>query len=139
VTSHIDAAVSAARARLNRLTAAETAAAVEDGALLVDIRPVQDRLQHGEIPGAFIMERIVLEWRLDPTCDYRLEEATDPDRMVIIFCNEGYASSLTAAAMLDLGRTNATDLIGGFHAWAGAGLPVIESRATEQPHLLLKH
>ena len=116
-----------ARARLRRVTPRQAhAAAQELHALLVDIRPAAQRAEHGEIPGALIIERNVLEWRLDPASDARLPEAAY-DRPVLIFCQEGYASSLAAEALLDLGLPLATDIDGGFRAWREAGLPTTTS------------
>ncbi|GIF15219.1 rhodanese-like domain-containing protein [Actinoplanes teichomyceticus] len=114
-----------ARARLVRLSPAETDAAVRDGAVLIDIRPAAQRAEHGEIPGALIIERNVLEWRLDPRSDARLPFADRYDLQVIITCQEGYTSSLAAAALQDLGLHRATDLAGGFAAWRAAGLPTV--------------
>lgn len=111
-----------ARSRLRRLGPHETAAAVARGALLVDIRPAAQRRREGEVPGAVVIERNVLEWRLDPASDARLPEA-GYDVQVVVMCSEGYTSSLAAAALQDLGVRRATDLRGGFAAWAGAGLP----------------
>jgi len=112
-----------ARARLRRLDPRDAAAAVGDGALLVDIRPGWQRLDEGTVPGALVIERNHLEWRLDPTSDARITEATDHDRQWIVLCSEGYTSSLAAAALQDLGLHRATDVDGGFRAWAAAGLP----------------
>jgi rhodanese-related sulfurtransferase len=112
-----------ARARLHRLDPPDAAAAVDDGALLVDIRPGWQRLDEGTVPGALVIERNHLEWRLDPTSDARIAEATDHDRQWIVLCSEGYTSSLAAAALQDLGLHRATDVDGGFRAWAAAGLP----------------
>ena len=94
-----------------------------DGAVLVDIRPQAQRRQEGEIPGALVIERNVLEWRLDPTSPHRVRHATDHDVQVIVFCSEGYTSSLAAASLLELGLARATDMAGGYHAWLRAGLP----------------
>ena len=116
-----------ARSRLDRLGPAEAWAAVRDGALLVDIRPQAQRAAEGEVPGALIIERNVLEWRLDPASDARLPEAGSYDLRVIVMCSAGYTSSLAAASLQDLGLSAATDLDGGFQAWARAGLPVKES------------
>jgi rhodanese-related sulfurtransferase len=113
-----------ARSRLDRLGPAEAWVAMRDGALLVDIRPQAQRAAEGEVPGALIIERNVLEWRLDPASDARLPEAGSYDLRVIVMCSEGYTSSLAAAALQDLGLAAATDLDGGFQAWARAGLPV---------------
>jgi ADP-ribose pyrophosphatase YjhB (NUDIX family)/rhodanese-related sulfurtransferase len=97
-------------------------AAVADGALLVDIRPVEQRRRDGEVPGAVVIERNVAEWRLDPASEWRHPELTSADRPVIVLCNEGYQSSLVAAAALDLGCTSVTDVDGGYQAWKAAGL-----------------
>ncbi|WP_438862149.1 rhodanese-like domain-containing protein [Paractinoplanes aksuensis] len=118
-----------ARTRLTRVGPLETAAAVGRGAVLVDIRPAAQRAQYGEIPGAVIIERNVLEWRLDPRSDARLPFADSYDLEVIVTCQEGYTSSLAAAALQDLGLHRATDLNGGFAAWRDAGLPTIPSPA----------
>ncbi|MBF5000847.1 rhodanese-like domain-containing protein [Nocardia sp. BSTN01] len=112
-----------ARAGLNRVKPVTAAHRAAEGALVVDIRPYADRLAEGEIPGAVVVERIVLEWRLDPGGAHRLPDLTS-DTEVIIVCNEGYASSLAAADAQRLGLGRATDLIGGFRAWKAAGLPV---------------
>ena len=120
----IDDLLAAARSRLRRLSPQETFAAVERGAVLIDIRPAAQRAEFGEIPGAVIIERNVLEWRLDPRSDARLPFADSYDLEVIVTCQEGYTSSLAAAALQDLGLSRATDLAGGFAAWRAAGLPV---------------
>jgi len=119
----IDNVLAAARARLDRLTAREAYESLRHGAVLVDIRPESNRHTEGEIVGALVIERNVLEWRLDPTSDTRLPIA-DYDLPVVVVCNEGYTSSLAAAALQELGIRHATDLIGGFRAWRAAGLPV---------------
>ena len=114
-----------ARAGLDRVSPEAAAAAARDGALLVDIRPVTLREADGEIPGALVIDRNVLEWRLAPASDHRIPEVSD-DKVVIIVCDEGYASSLAAATLQELGLPRATDLIGGFQAWKERGLPVTE-------------
>jgi rhodanese-related sulfurtransferase len=119
----IDEILAGARARLSRLDPAATADAIRDGAVLVDIRPAAQRAEHGEIPGAVVIERNVLEWRLDPRSDARLPFADSYDLAVVITCQEGYTSSLAAASLQDLGLHRATDLDGGFAAWRAAGLP----------------
>lgn len=119
----IDAVLADARARLTRLTPREAYEAVADGAVLVDIRPSDAREIEGNIPGALVVHRNVLEWRLDPSSDACLPLARY-DLQVIVFCNEGFTSSLAAAALLDLGVHRATDLTGGYRAWRAAGLPV---------------
>lgn len=121
--STIDQLLEAARARLVRLSPPEAHDAAGRGAMLVDIRPAAQRSAEGEIPGALIIDRNVLEWRLDPASSARLPEASAYDRQIVIVCAEGYASSLAAAALHDLGLSCATDVIGGFRAWRAAGLP----------------
>jgi rhodanese-related sulfurtransferase len=121
----IDEILAAARARLRRLGPLEVRDATARGAILVDIRPAAQRAEFGEIPGALIIERNVLEWRLDPRSDARLPVADRYDLEVIVTCQEGYTSSLAAASLQDLGLSRATDLAGGFAAWKAAGLPVV--------------
>jgi rhodanese-related sulfurtransferase/mannose-6-phosphate isomerase-like protein (cupin superfamily) len=122
----IEQMLAAARARLRRLSADEAHEAVATTrAILVDIRPEGQRAIEGSIPGALIVERNVLEWRLDPTSSARLPVATDHNLHVVVFCSEGYTSSLAAAALKDLGLWRATDLVGGFNAWRAAGLPTV--------------
>lgn len=119
--SRIDGMLEAARARLHRLSADEVPAALRDGAYLVDIRPAAQRAQEGEVPGALVIERNVLEWRCDPTSDARLPEAVDDNVQWVIVCSQGYTSSLAAASLIDLGLHRATDVIGGYQALAAAG------------------
>jgi rhodanese-related sulfurtransferase len=120
----IDELLAEARARIVRVDPHEAAARVAAGAVLVDIRPVAQRRREGEVPGALTIERNVLEWRFDPASDARLPEATGYDVDVVVLCQEGYTSSLAADALRSLGLHRATDVIGGFAAWAAAGLPV---------------
>jgi len=123
--STIDQLLSAARARLRRLSPHEAYEAVVEGeGILVDIRPESQRRREGSIAGALVVERNVLEWRFDPASSARLPVATDYDLQAIVFCSEGYASSLAAAALKDLGLWRATDMVGGFQAWRAAGLPI---------------
>lgn len=122
----IDQMLAAARARLHRLEARDAAEAWEAGALLVDIRPGWQRAEEGEIPGALLIERNHLEWRLDPTSGSKIDQAVDHDVAVVVVCSEGYTSSLAAASLQDLGLHRATDLVGGFHAWRAAGLPTTD-------------
>lgn len=119
----VDQMLAQARSRLRRLTPTQAHEALAAGALLVDIRPGWQRTEEGEVPGAVVVERNHLEWRLDPECDARLPQATDYDVQVIVLCSEGYTSSLAAASLQDLGLHNATDVIGGFRAWVAQGLP----------------
>jgi len=120
----IDEVVERARRRLVRVTPEQAAGELAQGALMVDIRTESDRAAEGEIPGAIVIDRTVLEWRLDPTSPSRLEQAKDHQVRVIVVCAEGYSSSLAAASLQDIGLVNATDVIGGFEAWKSAGLPI---------------
>ncbi len=133
--SRIDLLLSAARARLDRLTPDEARHEIEDGAVLVDIRPAAQRAEFGEVPGALVVERNVLEWRFDPTSPAALALADD-DLRVVVLCQEGYTSSLAAAALRDVGVRRATDVIGGYAAWVASvdpdrspGRPAQPSRA----------
>jgi rhodanese-related sulfurtransferase len=117
-TSRIDALLATARARLVRVEPADLDAALAAGALVVDLRPAMDRRVEGSLPGAVVVERNVMEWRLDPTSPDALPIAREGRRVVLV-CNEGYASSLAAATLVDLG-VDATDLVGGFRAWAAS-------------------
>ena len=112
------------RSSLTRVSAQEAAQLGDAGALLVDIRPFEQRSRDGEIPGALVIDRNVLEWRLDPASPHRVSEIDGYDQLIIVVCNEGYASSLAAKSLQDLGLRRATDLIDGFVAWRAAGLPV---------------
>jgi rhodanese-related sulfurtransferase len=119
----IDEILADARSRLRRLDPESAHLACRGGALLVDIRPAAQRAAYGSVPGALIIERNVLEWRLDPRSDARLPQAVGYDVPVVVLCQEGYTSSLAAAALKDLGLHRATDVVGGFAAWRLAGLP----------------
>lgn len=120
----VEKLLDAARARLKRVTPEQASAEHARGALLVDIRTGEQRSRGGRIPGALLIDRTVLEWRLDPSSPSRAPEATRTHTRVIVICEEGYSSSLAAASLLDLGLTNVTDVIGGFEAWRAGGLPV---------------
>jgi rhodanese-related sulfurtransferase len=115
----IDDVLAAARGRLDRLTPAEARAAWQSGAIVVDIRPQAQRAAAGELAFALAIERNVLEWRFDPGCEARLPIAAY-DLRVIVLCQEGYTSSLAAAALQELGIRHATDVIGGYAAWREA-------------------
>ncbi|WP_229401957.1 rhodanese-like domain-containing protein [Micromonospora okii] len=121
----IDQILAAARARLRRLDPEQAHVAYREGALLVDIRPAAQRAAQGTVPGALTVERNVLEWRFDPRCPARLPQAVGYDLPVMILCQEGYTSSLAAAALQDIGLHRATDVVGGFAAWRIAGLPAL--------------
>ncbi|MFD8725196.1 rhodanese-related sulfurtransferase [Streptomyces sp. Ag109_O5-1] len=121
----IDELLERVRAGYRRIGAHEAYGAAQAGeALLVDIRYAALRERDGVIPGALVIERNELEWRLDPQGSHKTPEATGHDLQVVVICNEGYASSLAAASLHQLGLRRATDLIGGFQAWKAAGLPV---------------
>lgn len=112
----IDDILDEARSRLHRLAAEDLADEVADGAVVVDIRPAAQRAAEGDVPGALVVERNVLEWRADPTSDARIPEAVDHDVRWIVVCQQGYTSSLAAAALQDLGLHRATDVVGGQEA-----------------------
>jgi len=122
----IDELLERVRVDLDRVEAADAFEAAQAGeALLVDIRYAALRDRDGLIPGALVVERNELEWRLDPQGSHRAPEATSHDLRVVVICNEGYASSLAAVSLRQLGLRRATDLVGGFQAWRAAGLPVM--------------
>ena len=127
--SGVDRLLAEARELLARVDAAQAREILRDGGLLIDIRPAAQRAEFGEVPGALIVERNNLEWRLDPHGSHRLPEADDADRTVVIMCQAGYASSLAAASLVKLGRPHTTDLDGGFVAWKAAGLPTLPPTA----------
>ncbi|MFD6998622.1 rhodanese-like domain-containing protein [Streptomyces mirabilis] len=121
----IDTLLERVREGLDRVEAEEAYSAAQAGeALLVDIRYAALRERDGLIPGALVVERNELEWRLDPQGSHRAPEATSHELRVVVVCNEGYASSLAAVSLHQLGLHRATDLVGGFQAWKAAGLPV---------------
>ncbi len=121
--SAIDRLLADARAGLDRVDPADLADEVAAGALVIDTRPLEQRQRDGELAGAVVLDRNVLEWRLDPTSPFRISEVTSADQRIVIVCNEGYSSSLAAATLRRLGLTRATDLVGGFQALrAGTGL-----------------
>jgi rhodanese-related sulfurtransferase len=120
----IDELLERVREGLDRIGPQEAFEAAADGALLVDIRYAALRERDGLIPGALVVERNELEWRLDPQGSHRAPEAAGHDLRVVVICNEGYASSLAAASLQQLGLHRATDLAGGFQAWKAEGLPV---------------
>jgi rhodanese-related sulfurtransferase len=118
----VDRLLAEARVGLDRVAAEDLDAELAAGALVVDIRPIDQRTRDGELPGALVVPRNVLEWRLDPTSPHRLPVA-DECRRVIVMCDEGYSSSLAAATLRQLGLADATDLVGGFQAWLELGRP----------------
>ena len=125
----VDELLAQARATLpDRPSPAEALHAQANGALLIDIRGDDQRHEHGLIPGAIVLPRNCLEWRCDPASEWRHPAITRRDVHIILICDQGYQSSLAAATLQQLGLTHATDLDGGFTAWAAAGLPVIGPR-----------
>jgi rhodanese-related sulfurtransferase len=127
----VDALLAEARTRYARVDVRQAYDEVHNhGAVLVDTRIAGQRAADGTVPGALVVERNHLEWRFDPECDARLPEAAGYDVRIILLCDEGYASSLAAASLLDLGLFRATDVVGGFQAWRAAGLPVVAPEDT---------
>ena len=120
----IDDLLAASRSRLRRLSAAEALAATRHGAVIVDIRPQEQRRRTGVVPGALYFPRNHLEWRIDPTSEWAHPAVSDPETLIVLMCNEGYATSLAAVALHDIGFTRATDMIDGFDGWRAAGLPI---------------
>jgi rhodanese-related sulfurtransferase len=113
----VDDLVERARRRIRRVGPHELGGLVAEGGLVVDIRPAAQRREEGALPGALVVERNVLEWRLDPTSDHRLPDVRDLHQPVVVVCSAGYASSLAAASLSDLGYERAADLVGGYQAW----------------------
>jgi rhodanese-related sulfurtransferase len=106
-----------ARQSLLRVTPEQLSSERESGTLIVDIRPVEQRQRDGDLPGAIVIDRNVLEWRLDPSSEHRIPQVTGYDIRIVVVCNEGYSSSLAAAVLQKLGLHQAVDMIGGFQAW----------------------
>jgi rhodanese-related sulfurtransferase len=121
----IDQLLADVRLRIGRIEPEDVAARQAAGALLIDTRPWEQRSRDGEVPGALVVDRNVLEWRLDPSSPDRLPQVTGYDLEVVVLCHEGYSSSLVADTLRTLGLTRTVDVIGGFVAWAAAGLPVV--------------
>jgi rhodanese-related sulfurtransferase len=122
-TLSVDALLAEARRTLRRMTPLEAHRALKQGAALIDIRPFEQRERDGTVPRALIIDRNVLEWRLDPKSQYR-DPSVGGSQQVIVICNEGYSSSLAAVTLQRLGRHDATDVIGGFQSWLACRLPV---------------
>jgi rhodanese-related sulfurtransferase len=119
--SRIEKVLDNARSRLARMPASDVPAAVQGGAVLVDIRPQAQRASEGGVPAALVIERNVLEWRCDPTSDARIPQAVGDEVEWVVLCSEGYTSSLAAATLQDLGLHRATDVIGGYWALKETG------------------
>jgi rhodanese-related sulfurtransferase len=129
----IDQLLTAVRARIERIHPADVPARTAAGALLVDTRPWEQRHRDGEVPGAVVVDRNVLEWRLDPASPDRLPQVTGYDLDVVVLCNQGYSSSLVADTLRALGLTRTVDVIGGFEAWMAAGLPSVRVTEEDRP------
>ncbi|MEH1101702.1 rhodanese-like domain-containing protein [Micromonospora sp. CPCC 205561] len=125
----VDALLEQARAGVRRLTPHQTVEAVRTGALLVDTRTDGQRREQGDLPGALVIDRTVLEWRLDPASAWHIPEVSGYDQRIVVACRQGYSSSLAVASLRALGLRNATDLIGGVQAWREAGLPMSDRPA----------
>src|SRR4051794_39624964 len=125
----VDEVLAASRVGVDRLTPEQTVKAMRRGALLVDTRTEFQRREQGELPGALVIDRTVLEWRLDPASPSHIPEATSYDLPVVVVCRQGYSSSLAAASLRAVGLHRATDMIGGVEAWRAAGLPMSEEPA----------
>lgn len=119
----IDDILAVARARLDRVAPEDLERERQDGAVIIDIRPLEQRSRDGALPDAIVIDRNVLEWRLDPACDHHIAHISGYDTRIVIVCNEGYSSSLAAALLHDIGLTRATDLVGGYQAWMARPQP----------------
>jgi rhodanese-related sulfurtransferase len=122
----VDDLLGAARSSLQRVTPADAYERAQRGALLIDLRILEQRQANGVIPDSVVISLNHLEWRLDPSSASRLPQVTDHEIDIVLLCDEGYCSSLAAARLHELGLHRATDVIGGFQAWRADGLPVIE-------------
>ena len=129
VPTTVEQLLAAARSTLHRLTPEDTHAAMRDGAHLIDIRSDTQRWADGTIPGAHVVARNVLEWRLDPACPHCDPALGRSDGPLVLICDEGFQSSLAAATVQRFGERSVTDVIGGFRAWRAAGFPVQPDRA----------
>ncbi|HEY7946051.1 MAG TPA: rhodanese-like domain-containing protein [Acidimicrobiales bacterium] len=118
MTACVDELLERARRRIRRVGPDELEGVIAEGGLVVDIRPAEQRRDEGVLPGALVVERNVLEWRLDPSSDHRLPEVRDVHQPVVVVCSAGFSSSLAAASIADLGYERAADLEGGYQAWS---------------------
>jgi rhodanese-related sulfurtransferase len=126
-TGGVERLLAAARERIERVQpAAAWAAATTRDALIVDLRSSDERRRHGIVPGSLHVPRSVLEWRADPTSPWRNPHLAGRERLILL-CAEGYSSSLAAASLVELGHARAGDVVGGFHAWLDAGLPIADA------------
>lgn len=120
----IDDLLARARSRISRIEVEEAARLRDAGALVVDTRPFEQRREHGVVPGSIVIDRNVLEWRLQPGGEHRHPAVAAHDGPIVVLCQQGYSSSLAVASLVELGVPDVHDLVGGFEAWAAAGLPV---------------
>src|ERR1700712_5201111 len=120
----IDDLLEAARPRLARVSALEALAETQDGAVIVDIRAQEQRRKDGVVPGALWFPRNHLEWRVGPTSEGGHPAVSDPRTRGALLCAEGYATSLAAVTLIDMGFERTTDMVDGFEGWCAAGLPV---------------
>lgn len=118
MTQSVDDLLSSSRERINRVSPSDLQDVIDSGGIVIDIRPAHQRSTEGPLPGALVVERNVLEWRLDPDSPYHLPAVRNHHQQVIVVCSEGYASSLAAASLADLGFERPGDLEGGYKAWA---------------------
>ena len=118
MTPSVDDLLRSSRRRINRIKPEDLSRVTAAGGIVIDIRPVGQREEEGALPGAIVVDRNVLEWRLDPGSPHRLSELRDLTQPVVVVCSEGYASSLAAASLADLGFEEPGDLEGGYRAWA---------------------
>jgi len=123
-TRTIGELLQAAQQRLDRLQPRDALEESRHGALIVDTRCQEARVETGVIPGSLHVPLSVLYWRVDPSSGYADTRLSDPSRRIILFCADGYSSSLAAATLRDLGFDHATDIVGGFNGWLAAELPV---------------
>jgi len=126
----INELLSSARAGLDRLSPIEAYEAHRSGATLIDTRCAEQRQADGAVPGAISIPLSVLYWRLDPASPSHDRSLADLTGRIVLLCAHGYSSSLAAATLRALGFEQATDVDGGFEAWAAAGLPVTRPDAS---------
>ncbi len=99
-----------------RLNAAEVKKALDNGALLVDVRTYADMEAY-----AFITDHLIAM----PITEFaaRFHELPE-DRLLIMACNVGHNSLKTAYYLLNMGYQKVANLEGGIEAWEAAGFPV---------------
>jgi len=116
-----------ARARITRVEPHELLARLggANPPLVVDTRTPSDRMRFGVIDGSVHVPRTVVEWRFDPANGYRHTAFRSFDQPIVVVCNGGYSSSLSAANLVRIGFTDVADLVGGINAWRAARLPLV--------------